>query len=305
MIQPLINLLYRYPKAALEKMGKFGGYFSYRRMQYNRGRMEKAAYLLPSVHSRPGGLPVYFLTGKNYLYQTLFCINSLDKHSGGLFSYILVDDGSFNKAIIHRILKQLPGAVIITQDMILKNLEKTLPRTQFPVLWRKRREYPHIKKLTDVHTIPGDNWKLVLDSDMLFYEKPTAIMNWLENPGSPLHMVDCAESYGYPTAVMARLANASIPPLLNVGAIGLDSAAINWRQIEEWITALEETCGKSYYLEQALSAMLIAGKNSVILPAGEYIVNPAMPGNENTGVLHHYVDLSKKYYYNTAWKKVN
>ena len=305
MIQSIVDVLYRHPVAKFKRMSKLGGYFSYRRMMSNCELMKKASLDLPPVNSYTDGLPIYFLTGKNYLYQTLFCIQSLNKHSTEKFRFVLVDDGSFNKAIVVQINKQLPGADVITQALIIQNLEKILPISKYPVLWHKRIEYPHIKKLTDIHTIPGDRWKLVLDSDMLFWDNPVAMINWLKKPDKPLHMVDCTESYGYSAPLMEQLVKAKIPSLLNVGAIGSNSNTINWENLENWIPVLEEAEGKSYYLEQALSAMLIANNPCTVLSADEYIVNPAVHASANNkGTLHHYVDLSKKQYYNDAWKKV-
>jgi len=267
--------------------------------------MRKAASLLPPVHSAANGLPIYFLTGKNYLYQTLFCITSLTKHSTEAFRFILIDDGSFDDRLIAQIKRQLPGAGVVEAKNIDSNIKVSLPLDKYPVLNRKRSEYPHIKKLTDIHTLPGEGWKLVLDSDMLFWADPTQLITWLKNTSMPVHMLDCKESYGYSTALMEDLASAKIPALLNVGVIGLQSRDVNWKDLENWTAALEEQEGKTYYLEQALSAMLVAKQPCLALDKQQYIVNP---GNEDVvqgkGVLHHYVDRSKKDYYTIAWKKL-
>ncbi len=276
---------------------------SYRKMNSNRKLMQKAAFCLPSVTSYTNGLPLYFLTGKKYLYQTLFCIRSLSKSCKEQFKFILVDDGSFDAPLIAHINRLLPGAEIITQAIINQNLEKILPRDKYPILRHKREIYPHLKKLTDIHSLPIKGWKLVLDSDMLFFAPPIAITSWLKKPTQPLHMVDCMESYGYTRQLMETLTGAGIPPLLNVGAIGLNSASIQWNTMEEWIGTLEEKEGTSYYLEQALSAMLISTIPSLILSSDQYIVNPDENSIEHfNGILHHYVDLSKKGYFNKAWK---
>lgn len=304
MLQNLINFLYRYPKARLKKISQFGGFFNYWQMIHNRRLMKKASENLPPVISYIDGLPVYFLTGKDFLYQTLFCIQSLSRNSTERFSFILIDDGSFTPGLINRINLQLPKAQVITSQQIAQNLEH-LPENRYPVIWKKRREYPHIKKLTDVHTLPGSEWKLVLDADMLFWNEPTAMLNWLKNPDRSLHMVDCNKSYGYSDQLMQQLAGTSIPQLLNVGAIGLNSNHINWDNIENWIVTMEEKEGTSYYLEQALSAMLVRDNSALVLDADQYIVNPSEKLiAAKSGILHHYVDLSKKGYYNKAWRKL-
>ena len=137
---------------------------------------------------------------------------------------------------------------------------------------------------------------------MLFWQEPTAILNWLMKPAEPLYMVDQVESYGYAKQLMKDLCGHDIPSLLNVGAIGLNSLAINWGALEKWINVLEETSGSSYYLEQALSAMLVAGQKATVLNADEYVVHPLQLNDG--AILHHYVDLSKKIYFEEAWKKL-
>jgi hypothetical protein len=118
-------------------------------------------------------------------------------------------------------------------------------------------------------------------------------------------MQDCQESYGYSRQLMEQLCKNKIPSLLNVGAIGLKSSAINWAHLESWTTGLEEKEGSSYYLEQALTAMLLANVEAVVLPADEYIVNPDTNRiNSHIGTLHHYVDLSKEGYFKKAWKAI-
>ncbi len=303
MLQQIINVLYRHPKANLEMYKRFGGYFAYRKMMADKEKMAKASVNLPPVTSHFDGLPVYFLTGKNYLYQTLFCIQSLSKFSDTKFNFTLVDDGSFDGRLIQQISRLLPGATIINAADIEKNLARFNIKESYPDLYAKRNIYPHLKKLTDIHTISGAEWKLVLDSDMLFWDCPTEMIKWLENPAMPIHMRDCVESYGYTQKLMELLSGDKIPELLNVGIIGLESTDINWAELDKWIKELERLEGTSYYLEQALSAMLVGSKTSVVLNEQQYVVNPEkMAGTGD--ILHHYVDLSKRIYFSEAWKKL-
>jgi hypothetical protein len=238
--QAVINYLYRYPLSAINRYRRFGGYLNYGRVLHGSAQMKKAAAKLPPLPSKPGGAAIYFLTGKKYLYQTLFCIQSLLKVSNAKFKFVLVDDGSFDEDFIKYMNKAVPGAEIITQPAIEENLNNHLPGHLFPVLHHKRGVYPHIKKLTDIHTLPGNNWKLVIDSDMLFWAEPVAILTWLNQPDKPLYMLDCKNSYGYSKNLMEQLSGAKIPDLLNVGVIGLDSTKIDWYKLEKWTETLEE-----------------------------------------------------------------
>lgn len=302
-IQSLINFLYRHPKSKYKNIQRFGGYFNYKNMIAAKEVMQIQSENLLPIKSHEKGLTIYFLTGKAYLYQTLFCIKSLISVTNKKFQFILIDDGSFDSDLIVRIERQLPNAKIITKLEIEQNLHKVLPLDKFPILHQKRKEYAHIKKLTDIHSIPG-KWKLVLDSDMLFWKEPKKLIEWLEKPADPLHMIDCEESYGYSNRIMETLAGNKIPKLVNVGAIGLNSETINWDKLENWIYHLEKEEGKTYYLEQALSAMLLSNENASALNE-DYKVNPTKEEILNeTGILHHYVDLSKEWYFKDAWKKL-
>jgi len=49
-------------------------------------------------------------------------------------------------------------------------VDQYLPRESYPHLRARRDIYPNLKKLIDVH-IGQIGWKLVLDSDMLFFRK--------------------------------------------------------------------------------------------------------------------------------------
>ena len=264
-------------------------------------QMRQKSLELPPVLSYEDGLPVYFLTGKEYLYQTLFCIRSLDRCSRQRFRFHLVDDGSLD---IQLVQEKLPASVIVAAEEIRSNLDRMLPEKLYPAINKKRAVYPHLKKLTDIHTIPGTNLKLVLDSDMLFWKEPAELIKWLQNPSGNLFMTDSNNSYGYSRELMFQLSGYPVPELLNVGVAGLHSGQIDWKKLENWITVMEEKEGGSYYLEQALTAMIASGWHFNQLPSDNYIVYPNDKQiSEGSGVLHHYVDLSKKKYFTEAWKK--
>jgi hypothetical protein len=118
-------------------------------------------------------------------------------------------------------------------------------------------------------------------------------------------MVDVETCYGYSNALMTFLAQAEIPERLNVGICGLKSEDIDWEQLEHWCKTMIEQQGTHYYQEQALVAMLMAGKPCAVAPDEDYIV---MPNREEViqpkAVLHHYVADSKPWYFRYGWKHI-
>jgi hypothetical protein len=140
---------------------------------------------------------------------------------------------------------------------------------------------------------------------MLFFKPPTEIHAWLANPSQSFFLADIENSYHYSLKIMQDLAAAAITPRLNVGVIGLKSEEIDWDKLESWLNILERKEGKTYLLEQALSAMLAAGKPLTIASENAYIVMPDQQEIKNpTAVLHHYVAGSKEWYFKCSWKMI-
>jgi hypothetical protein len=138
---------------------------------------------------------------------------------------------------------------------------------------------------------------------MLFFRSPDALLAWWDKPDQPCLMLDCEESYGYTRPLLENLAGVSLLPSLNVGICGLDSSSIDWDQLEYWCRSLVEGEGTSYYLEQALAAMLASRCQPIVLPRADYITFPThQQVAQGSGVLQHYVSDSKPWYFRTAWR---
>jgi hypothetical protein len=272
-----------------------------------QARMQSATHRLPRLGGPPAGeeeYDIHFLTGHRFWYQTCFCAYSMVRHSGVPLRPVLYDDGTLDRPLQESIRERFPNAVIHPREQIESRLDATLPAARYPALRARRLVYPHLRKLTDVHA-GATGWKLVLDSDMLFFRRPDFLIDWLRAPGGPCCMSDVASAYGYPVGLMAELAGADIPERVNVGVCGLRSDEIDWDRFEFWCQGLLDRAGPHYYQEQALTAMLLAGKPCAVAPDRDYV---ALPSREEStrpaAVMHHYVAESKAWYFRFAWKQV-
>ena len=301
----IIYRLYYVPKGFLQK-GLRTGLINMAIDYQARLQMEAAAYRLKPVEVDASAKPleIHFLSGKKFWYQTCFCAYSMAQHTRANFRPVIHDDGSLEKKYQDEILRIFPNARIILKQEIEERLEECFPQSKFPYLRERRLNYPNMRKLTDIHA-GSRGWKLVLDSDMLFFHSPTFLLDWLKSPQQPCHMVDVDSAYGYSDALMASLAQAEIPERLNVGICGLKSEDIDWEQLEAWCKTMIEQEGTHYYQEQALTAMLLAGKPCAVAPAEDYIVMPTREEVINPkAILHHYVADSKSWYFRYGWKYV-
>jgi hypothetical protein len=294
----------RRPLGALRRSLRAGGPLTARRIRQGMTEMTEAAAALPIPQAADGLPPLrpHLLTGARFWDQTAFCLWTLARRSGRRLAPVIHDDGSLADPHRESLRRLFPEAEFPTQASTIARLDALLPEARYPRLRERWRNYPNIRKLLDVHA-GSSGWKLVLDSDMLFFRRPDELIAWMDAPSRPLHAVDCAESYGYRRPLMQALAGAPIAPLVNVGLCGLDSSGIDWDRMEAWITTLERAQGQSYYLEQALTAMLTAGQDCTVLEAGRYVTMPSRSEClAPSVVLHHYVDMSKRWYFTHCWR---
>jgi hypothetical protein len=286
-------------------MAREGGPLEQRRTEAGRLEMVRAAGALSQMVRPPGrGCSVSFLSGEKYWYQTLFCIWSLQLNSDVGIDPVIYDDGTFTVPTLEAIASVVPWTRFVLRDEIARLLDEHLPVSRFPSLRARRLEYPHIRKLTDVH-VGKDDWTMVMDSDILFFRRPSALLEWFVKPERPCHLVDVESSYGYSDALMIELAGCRPPELVNVGICALDSSEIDWDHLEYCCRTTISREGRKYLQEQGLTAILLSGSSCLRLPADEYQVRPDLPeGRDPQAVLHHYVAESKRSYFQYGWRHV-
>ena len=301
----LLYLAWYRPQEALVRSWREGGPVNQWRDRRGRLEMIAAAGRLPPLPAPPADAPeVCFLTGRRFWYQTAFCFWSLCRQADRPLRAVFYDDGTCDDAVHAESRRLFPGSQIHGAIEIAAALDRHLPADHFPTLRARRREYPNLRKLTDVHA-GAHGWRLVLDSDMLFFRRPGLLFAWLDAPSRPLHMVDVQDAYGYPLALLESVAGQPIPRRINVGLCGLRSDDIDWEQLESWCRRLQARAGTSYYQEQALTAMWLAGRACTIAPPDDYVLLPSEAEcRRPAAVMHHYVDLSKRGYYRHAWRQI-
>jgi hypothetical protein len=301
-------LLYHAPRSAMRNSLAAGGPLEQWRDARGRNEMERAAEALATARDPADAtLPeLHFLTGRKFWYQTAFCLHSLQKQSGRVFRAVFHDDGSFDAETTDRLRTLFPAAEIRRRRESDARIDALLPSSRFPFLHAERHQrHPNFLKITHVHA-GASGWRLVLDSDMLFFRRPDFLLSWLAAPDRPLHMLDVADAYGYSRSLMETIAGASIPGCVNVGLWGFDSGSIDWERMEFWCQRLIEAEGSSYYIEQALCAMMVANRPCAVAPREDYFL---LPDNVECiaprAAMHHYVAGSKRGYFRHAWRNIS
>jgi hypothetical protein len=293
------------PWAELRDLWHDGGPQERHRTAVGREELRAAAARLrvPALAPEAQPLHVEVLTGARFWDLTAFCLHSLRAQSGRPIAAILHDDGSLVGEPAERLLTLFPEARVRSQAELRAQLETHLPPNRFPALHDRWLHYPNIRKLTDPH-LAGMDWKLVMDSDLLFFRRPDFLLAWHDAPDRPLHAVDCETSYGYPRPLMEQLAGAPLMELVNVGLCGLDSRTLDWGWLEHVCHRLLAVHGPHYYLEQALVAMLLAGQVCAVAPRQDYVTRPLrVEALACRAVMHHYVAATKRWHFQHNWRR--
>lgn len=300
----LLLKFYHTPVGRIRNSLRNGGPWAERETERQRVEMETAAATLPPLPDFPGTAPItlHLMTGRRFWYQTAFCLHSFARSAGTTVHAVIYDDGSIDTTTAQLLTRLGPGVSIRFQSELRAQLDRLLPANRFPVLRERWENYPNIRKLIDPH-LGSAGWKLVIDSDLLFFRRPNFLLAWANAPDRPLHAVDCETSYGYSRNLMEELAGGPIADLVNVGLTGLKSDELDWDRLEVWTASLHAAERTSYYLEQALIAMLVAGRSCRVAPAADYVTLPRPPETERpAAVMHHYVAGSKRHYFRTCWR---
>ncbi len=296
--------LWHQPVSRLRDSLRNGGPWQERRTERGRLAMETAARRLPPLPPATGRPhELHLLTGRRFWYQTAFCLWSFARQAQRPLAPVIYDDGSLTPEFQEPLARLFPSIRFVPRAETVARLDEHLPVARFPVLRERWLNYPNLRKLTDPH-LGRTGWKLVIDSDLLFFRRPEFLQHWLDAPDRPLHAVDCETSYGYARPLMDRLAGAPVADLVNVGLTGLDGATLDWERLEHWTRELQASAGTSYYLEQALIAMLVAGRDCAVAPADDYVTLPRPPeATDCRAVMHHYVAHSKRWYFQHNWAR--
>ncbi|QYM80490.1 hypothetical protein K0B96_07750 [Horticoccus luteus] len=298
----LLYLLYFAPRGALKK-----GVWKTMRGARGRRAMQRALpdFRLPEPPGATSAVPIdaHFLIGARYLPEACLVAHSLAWASGRSVVPHFYDDGTLTSADCDFLRAKLPRAQFTLKSEIGARLDEVLPAARFPCLRKLRPAYPHIRKLTDIHLFPGE-WKLVSDADVLFFARPAQLLDAMA-ARRPVHMVDVAPAYGVPQSALERLAGCPVHEKINVGLCHLRTPDIDWDFVEHCAATLLAEYGFTYYLEQALTATLLARAGAAPLNPADYVVYPTVDiARRADCAAIHYVDDSRSFYYDFAWRQV-
>lgn len=273
--------------------------------RWHDSRMRAAARRLPPLPVPAGHHhAAHYLTGRTFWQLSAIAAYSLQQHTGGRIQPVFHSDGRLDGPTITQLRAIFPAAAFVTDEQQAQLLDRFVPAGRHPTLRRLWQDFVLIRKLLSVH--PGrEGWNLFFDSDTVFLRRPDFLLQWYDRPTRPVCMADLMDCYGYDRVRLERLAGQPLPPKVNTGLIGLHSPSLDLERLEYFAREMTASQGLDHFLEQAMTAMLLAGMPFDYAPPADYFIPLDLPSVlGRRGVFQHLAGPSRKWFYRHAWRLV-
>lgn len=304
------RLKHRFYRIPAEKIARIRQWGIAATLQHPRHRREMEAFVweelsVPERSHSDTTFEVSFMTGAHHWYQTALCSWSLQRQISSGLAVEILDDGTLTREQGNRLMELNQQCRIISKAEADSRVEQFLPHRRYERLHQWRERQMLFRKLVDTH-VGHSEWRLFLDSDMLFFQPPTELVAWWKSPDCCIFQTDCWESYGYSRELIQSLIGQQMIAAANIGIFSLKGADIDWDEVQHWLQKLEDAEGSRYNVTQCVTTMLMSRQPHKRLDAGAYLVfpGPGRPPPDSSRILEHYVADAKPWYFGHAWRNL-
>jgi hypothetical protein len=246
--------------------------------------------------------PCRFLTGERFAHQTVFCARSFEWACGTHCRIEIFTDGSLRSEHAELMRRAFPCVVVHDDRATRDRLEQHLPLSRFPRLRAMREHSPLMRKVIDLHAgFRGPS--LSLDSDMLFFRRPQALIDWMANPAHECYMSQSGDALAADRMSLEKTLGITLLPGVNSGIVAIHDDAVDWDDLERAAAALTEDHRRHWWAEQTLIAYHVSRRNARPLPVADYrLCNSRADLIGPLPVLRHYVHKAKAPYAAAEWR---
>jgi len=240
-----------------------------------------------------GDVTVCVLTSRNDWQACLWSLVSLYKFTGLQLPLLIYSDGTLESTHIARIKSIFPDARIIDPAAADAAVAGSLSR--FPNCRRFRSVQPCARRIIDFPILCRSNSILMLDSDVLFFERPEELVRHIESAHSGRFVFerDIQDAYFDSKAIIKERFNVEIAAQVNCGIMLADISNFDYGRIEDWLG--QASVENHPWAEQTLWAMY-AGRGRTALLGKRYDVTMSEHIDSNT-VMKHYIKPIRDFMY--------
>ena len=209
---------------------------------------------------------IHVLTSANDWLNLMWALKSFYHYSGRQYALAIHDDGTLTDEIRQTLRTHFPAARLINRAQADEQARARLKDHPRALDFRLTN---HLSpKLFDFPAYLQSERMLLLDSDVLFFREPTALLERIENPNYRLNSTnkDVSDAATVNAETVREQCDVELMPCFNsgLGVIHRDSLNVEW--IEEFL-ALPNIRGYFWRIEQTLYALCSSRWGTELLPA--------------------------------------
>jgi hypothetical protein len=259
------------------------------------------------------GYEVHILTREKDRTMAFWALKSFYHHLGERPPLVVHAGGSLSEESFRLFDEHFPGCSVISAgqadtDSRLREALRPLPLCE---LWRFRCDFQLARKLFDFPCFSTEPFIVGIDSDVLFFGKPTEILE-CANATVPFMSSDYQEAYEFDNALVRRANHDfELVPRLNSGLFGFRRAAFDFSVVETLLEACVEASPARRFefwkgwLEQTMLACLFSrSRGRRVLDLSRYQISSMLLGDRT--VSQHFVnDGSRSAFYHWGLRKLD
>ncbi len=215
-------------------------------------------------------------------------------HFGGVAYPLVVHiQGRVPARVVNRLREHFPAARLIQQDEADRIVQQYLSEHGFTRLAAARRNSPFMLKLTDFAIFSEAQHLIMLDSDVLFFARPSEL---LINPESPvsrsLFQRDAKSTYNIAEDEAQAEFGIHMASAVNTGIALLPRRNLDLGRCERYL-AHPDVARPTGWIEQTLHSLCASEQGAVDFLPDSYLVSLAPSGKVHGLVARHYAGLSR------------
>jgi hypothetical protein len=228
---------------------------------------------------RHSDLKIWLVTSRADILMTMWCLKSLFLYSKEMWDVWIADSGDINSEQTKLLERHFPGIRILPRSHLdARSFEPTKPYPNNTWL-RHTRKFALSLKLFDPIFNLGEGRFLLLDSDILFFQQPSEIINSLRVPDAriPFHF------------------NIEPSGKINSGLVVIDKNALNLAEIDRVLASMTSRQRNSWTVEQDIYSEIAKGRYAALPPF--YAVQPIDDNVHLNAISCHYIGVCRHQFY--------
>lgn len=251
---------------------------------------------LPKVDPTSSTPAVHILTGQDQWLLTVWMLASWFHFTQQSWNVQVHDDGTLKADAITQFERLFPGITIIRREQADQQIKPLLER--YPRCQAYRNQHPLGLKCFDIpHLATGERF-ILLDSDVLFFKKPSFLLDWASRPddGSTWFNQDPQEPSPISQDRCAKDLGITLWPRVNSGLCLIHQNTIDLEAFEKWLGHESIQSGKPWRTEQTLLALGASSVNQGGLLPEHYEVSLG-DHSQTDCTARHYVGAVRQRFY--------